>query len=169
MDFLKLCADRYSVRSFSDETVDDATLCAILEAGRLAPTAKNLQSQRIYVIKSERAMNTLTSLKSCYGAPVVLMVCGDTDVACNRPIVDHSMAEMDATIVATHMMLAATSLGVGSCWICAFETEAVANAFDLPVNETPYLLLALGYPSETAAPSPRHTLREPLENTVTVL
>lgn len=169
MDFLRLCAERYSVRSFSDEPLDDVALDAILEAGRLAPTAKNLQSQRIYVIKSPRAMEKLTSVKPCYGAPVVLLVCGDTDVACNRPIVDHSMAEMDASIVATHMMLAATSVGVGSCWICAFDVEEVANAFDLPVNETPYLLLALGYPSETAAPSPRHTLREPLDKTVTIL
>jgi nitroreductase len=97
------------------------------------------------------------------------MVCGDTEVACNRPKVDHCMAEMDCTIATTQMMLAAKSLGVGSCWICAFDVPAMHAVFDLPDNLTPYILLALGYPSDTAEPAPRHFERYPLEHTVTYL
>lgn len=169
MDFLTLCADRYSVRSFADTPISDEVLNQILEAGRLAPTAMNLQPQRIFVIRSEEALTKMRTVKKCYGANTVLMVCGDTDVACNCPIVDHSMAEMDCAIVTTQMMLAAKSLGVGSCWICAFDVPAMHKAFDLPANLTPYILLALGYPSETAEPGPRHSERYPLEHTVTVL
>ena len=169
MDFLKLCAERYSLRSFAEAPIPDDILNQILAAGRLAPTAMNLQPQRILVIRSEEALAKMRTVKKCYGANTVLMVCGDTEVACNRPKVDHCMAEMDCAIVTTQMMLAAQSLGVGSCWICAFDVPAMHKAFDLPENLTPYVLLALGYPSETAEPGPRHFERYPLEHTVTQL
>lgn len=169
MDFLKLCADRYSLRSFSDAPIPDDVLDQILEAGRLAPTAMNLQPQRIFVIRSEEALEKMRTVKKCYGANTVLMICGDTAAACNKPKVDHCMAEMDCTIVTTQMMLAAQSLGVGSCWICAFDVPAMAKVFDLPDHITPYILLALGYPSDTAEPNPRHFERFPLVETVTKL
>ena len=169
MDFLKLCADRYSVRSFADTPIPDEVLNQILEAGRLAPTAMNLQPQRIFAIRSPEALEKMRTVKKCYGANTVLMICGDTEAACNRPKVDHCMAEMDCTIVTTQMMLAAQSLGVGSCWICAFDVPAMARAFDLPAHITPYVLLALGYPAEDSAPSPRHFDRSPIEATVRYL
>ena len=169
MDFLKLCEERYSLRSFADTPIPDDVLNQILEAGRIAPSAMNLQPQRVFVIRSEEALAKMRTVKKCYGANTVLMICGDTDIACNRPIVDHSMAEMDCTIATTQMMLAAQSLGVGSCWICAFDVPAMAAAFDLPSNLTPYILLALGYPSDTAEPNPRHFQRYPMEHTVTFL
>ncbi len=169
MDFLQLCADRYSVRSFASTPVPADTLAAILEAGRLAPTAKNQQPQRIYVIQSPEAMATLTHVRTCYNAPVVLLVCADVSAACDRPTVDHNLGEMDASIVATHMMLAAAAAGVGSCWMCAFDPRAIAEAFHLPAHIQPCLLLPLGYPDEKGIPSPRHTERYPLEHSVTVL
>ena len=169
MDFLKLCEERYSLRSFADTPIPDDVLNQILEAGRIAPTAMNLQPQRVFVIRSQEALEKMRAVKKCYGANTVLMICGDTETACNKPIVDHSMAEMDCTIVTTQMMLAAQTLGVGSCWICAFDVPAMHKVFDLPENLTPYILLALGYPSETAAPNPRHFERYPLEHTVTEL
>lgn len=169
MDFLKLCADRYSLRSFADTPIPDAVLTQILEAGRLAPTAMNLQPQRIFVIRSAEALEKMRTVKKCYGANTVLMICGDTNVACNAPKVDHCMAEMDCSIVTTHMMLAAKSLGVGSCWICAFDANAMAEVFQLPAHVKPYVLLALGYPTEDAEPNPRHFERYPIEDTVTKL
>ena len=169
MDLLKLCAERYSLRSFADTPIPDDILNRILEAGRLSPTAMNLQPQRVFVIRSEEALAKMRTVKKCYGANTVLMICGDTEAACNRPIVDHCMAEMDCTIATTQMMLTAQSLGVGSCWICAFDVPAMAAVFDLPANLTPYILLALGYPSDTAEPGPRHFERYPLEHTVTFL
>ena len=169
MDFLKLCAERYSVRSFADTPIPDEVLNQILEAGRLAPSAMNFQPQRVFVIRSEEALAKMRTVKKCYGVNTVLMICGDTEVACNRPKVDHCMAEMDCAIVTTQMMLAAREQGIGSCWICAFDVPAMAKAFDLPENLTPFVLLALGYPSDTCAPGPRHFERLPLEETVKYL
>ena len=169
MEFLELCKERYSVRSFSDRTVPSELLNQILEAGRVAPTAKNQQPQRIYLLESEEALAKLRAVHRCYDAPTVMIVCGDTEAACCPPLVSHNLAEMDASIVATHMMLAATAVGLGSVWICAFDNDAVAKAFDLPAHIKPYLLLPIGYPSDTCEPNPRHTMREPLEKTVTRL
>ena len=108
-------------------------------------------------------------LHACYGAPLVLLICGDEEIACNRPVTHHSMAEMDASIVATHMMLAAKAQGVDSTWICAFDHDKASELFDLPAHVKPHLLLALGYPAPDGAPSPRHTDRKPLDETVTYL
>ena len=76
MNFLQLCADRYSVRSFAPGPIPDEILDQILEAGRLAPTAMNLQPQRIYVLRSEDALCRLRAVKKCYGADTVLLICG---------------------------------------------------------------------------------------------
>ena len=167
MDFLELCRDRYSVRSFDDRAIPADLLEQVLQAGRLAPTAKNQQSQRIYVLESQEALERLRAIHRCYDAPVVMIVCGDTEAACCPPLVSHNLAEMDASIVATHMMLAATAVGLGSVWICAFDNDAVAQAFGLSDTVKPYLLLPIGYPSADCQPNPRHTQREPLEKTVT--
>ena len=170
MAFIELAAARYSVRAFSDQPVPAELLEQVLQAGRLAPTAMNRQPQRILVLQSPEALATLTaSVRPCYGAPVVLMICGDTGIAANRPTVDHCLAEMDVSIVTTHMMLEAAALGLGTCWMCAFDVEKARAAFNLPANLTPYVLLPIGYPAEGCEPNPRHTQREPLEHTVRYL
>ncbi len=169
MDFLTLCARRYSVRSYLPDPVPADVLSEILRAGQLAPTAKNNQSQKVFVLQSPAAKEKQMELHTCYGAPLVLLVCGDEEIACNRPVTHHSMAEMDASIVATHMMLAAKSLGVDSTWICAFDHAKASELFCLPAHVKPHLLLALGYPAEDGTPSPRHTDRKPLEQTVQYL
>lgn len=169
MEFLKLCADRYSVRSYLPDPVPAGLLSEILRAGQLAPTAKNNQSQKVLVLQSPAALEKLHALHTCYGAPMALLVCGDEEIACNRPVTHHSMAEMDASIVATHMMLAAKSLGVDSTWICAFDHDKASELFELPAHVKPHLILALGYPAADGVPSPRHTDRKPLEQTVEYL
>ena len=169
MDFMTLCAERYSLRSYADTPVPAEALAEILRAGQLAPTAKNNQSQKIFVLQSPEAKAKQLALHACYGAPLVLLICGDEEIACNRPVTHHSMAEMDASIVATHMMLAAKAQGVDSTWICAFDHDKASELFDLPAHVKPHLLLALGYPSPDGAPSPRHTDRKPLDETVTYL
>ena len=169
MDFMTLCAERYSLRSYADTPVPEEALAKILRAGQLAPTAKNNQSQKIFVLQSEEAKAKQLELHACYGAPLVLLICGDEEIACNRPVTHHSMAEMDASIVATHMMLAAKAMGVDSTWICAFDHDKASELFALPDHVKPHLLLALGYPAPDGAPSPRHTDRKPLDETVIYL
>ena len=82
MSFLDLMKERYSVRKFSDKKVEDEKLELILEAGRVAPTAKNYQPQRMLVLRSEENIAKLNKLSPCvYGATTAIMVCGDERVA----------------------------------------------------------------------------------------
>ena len=166
MDFEKLVAARYSARKFADKAVEKEKLMKILEVGRLAPTAKNLQSQRIIAITSPEGLERVYRAYHCFSAPVVLVVCGDKDAACDAPTTERNMAETDAAIVATHMMLETYELGLGCTYVCAFKTDILKRELDLPENITPYSLLPIGYPAEDCVPSERHSQRFPLEHTV---
>lgn len=139
-------------------------------AGRLAPTAKNLQGQRIYVVQSAEGLAKIDELTPCrYGAPTVLVVAFDKNSVFVYPGEEANSGVEDASIVATHMMLAATNTGVDSCWLNFFDPAAVAKAFDLPENEQVLMLLDLGFAAEGFAPLPNHTSRKPLEETVKYL
>ena len=170
MNFTELAKQRFSVRSFKPDALDEKQLDEILEAGRLAPTAKNFQPYHIYVIQSEEARSTINEITACaYHAPVVLMICADLDQGWVNDCNGHSAAEMDCSIVTTHMMLKAAELGVGSCWVCLFDPAKAKSAFQLPDNYEVCCLLPLGYPADNAAPSERHTLRKSKQEVTTVL
>ena len=170
MEFKKVVSSRYSCKKFSDKEVEDTKLTAILEAGRLAPTAKNLQEQKIYVVKSEEALAKIDAMTPCrYGAPVVLVVAFDKENVFVYPGEKKNSGIEDATIVATHMLLAAADEGVDSCWINFFDPDKLAEALGLPANEEILMLMDLGYAAEGAGPLPNHSMRKPLEETVKYL
>jgi len=160
MDFLKLAKKRYSVRSFSDKKVEKEKLDLILEAGRVAPTAVNYQPQRIIVIEKEEDMAKLNlCTRFHFNQTLALLVCYDKNVSWKRKFDNEDMGDVDATIVATHMMLAAESLGIGSTWVGYFDPALVKEQFNLPENIIPVAILMMGYPSENAQPSPMHFQR----------
>ncbi len=171
MDFNQVLTERYSVRDYSPRAVEPDKLERILEAGRLAPTAKNNQPQHIYVLKSEEALGKIRAITRCaFNAPVVLLVAIDTDVQWKNPLEDGiTSGQQDAAIVATQMMLAAWNEGIGSCWVGYMPNSAVHDAFDLPQNEQVVLLMPIGYPAQAAGTSPNHGKRKPLCETVTEL
>lgn len=115
MDLMNLFKERHSVRKFSDKKVEKEKIDAILEAGRLAPTAVNFQPQRICVLESDES---LLKLKDCtryhFDAPLAIIVCYDNTVSWKRSYDNKDMGEVDASIVATHMMLEVTNLGLGT-------------------------------------------------------
>ncbi|WP_297965888.1 nitroreductase family protein [uncultured Anaerovibrio sp.] len=167
MEFTDVIRNRYSCKNFSDRQVEADKLQAILAAGRLAPTAKNLQEQRIYVIQSAEGLAKIDKVTPCrYGAPTVLLVAFDKDNVFTYPDSERDSGVEDAAIVATHMMLAATNEGVDSCWLNYFNPDAVARAFDLPDNEEVLMLLDLGYAAADAKPLPNHFSRKTIEETV---
>ena len=142
----------------------------ILEAGRLAPTAKNLQEQHIYVIQSQEMLAKIDNATPCrYGAPTVLVVAFDKDNVFTYPGEKRDSGIEDATIVATHMILAAADEGVESCWINFFDPENVASELGLPENEEVLMLMDLGYAAEGAGPPANHSNRKPVSETVTYL
>ncbi len=170
MEFKEAVKARYSCKKFNDVQVGPEKLEAILEAGRLAPTAKNLQEQHIYVVQSEEMLAKIDALTPCrYNAPTVLVVAFDKNNVFTYPGEKRDSGVEDATIVATHMILAAEDEGVDSCWVNFFDPDKAAEALGLPENEEVLMLMDLGYAAEGAGPLPNHESRKPLSETVTYL
>ncbi len=170
MTFRQLAESRYSVRSYSSVKPERELINDILETGRLAPTARNNQPQKIYVLESEDALRKIRDITPCaFNAPVVLMVCGKSELAWKNQFSGKNMMPMDIGIVTTHMMLRAAELGLGSCWVGYFDPDAASRAFALPDDVEPLCLLPLGYPAEDSVPSERHADRKPLSETVEFL
>lgn len=167
MNFLELAKERYSCKSMDGRRVEKEKLDIILEAGRWAPTAKNLQGQRIYVVESEEGLAKIDKVTPCrYNSATVLLVAWNKEEVFTYPGEERDSGAEDATIVATHMMLSAKSLGVDSCWVNFFDPTKLAKEFDLPENEEALMLLNLGYQAEGAGPLANHGSRKPLEETV---
>lgn len=167
MDFLKLAADRCSVRKFENRHLEKAVLDKILEAGHLAPTACNNQPQRILVLNSDEAVAKLKACTRChFDAPTALLVCYHKAEQWARKYDGHTSGEVDASIVTTHMMLAAASLGVGSTWVMHFDPAAMRATFCIPHDVEPVALLTLGYPAPDAIPMSLHSTFRPMEEVV---
>ncbi len=170
MEFKDTVKNRYSCKKFSSRPVEKEKLTAILEAGRLAPTAKNLQEQHIYVLQSADRLSVVDSVTPCrYNAPVVLLVAYNRDNVFTYPGGKRDSGTEDAAIVATHMILAAADENVDSCWINFFDPEKLAGELGLPENEEILMLLDLGYAAEGAGPLPNHGSRKPMQETVSYL
>lgn len=171
MDFMELAKRRYAVRKFQDRPVEQEKLDVILIAGNIAPTAKNLQPQRIYVLQSETALVKLDTLTHCrYGANTVLLFTYNTDEDWKNPLEEgiHSGIE-DVSIVATHIMLAAAEQGLDTCWCNYFSNSKLEEAFELPENEHSVLIMPLGYADEKAKPAPGHEQKKDIAETVKYL
>lgn len=167
MDFHALIQERYSCRSFAPTPVEQEKLDKILEAARVAPTAKNLQPQRYLVVTEAEALAKMDEVTTCrFGAPLVLVVCYDRNAA-HETSYHYMSADMDCTISATHAMLAANAEGLETIWLLRFDPERCRERFELPEHIVPLCLLAIGYPSEKAVPSPRHAQRMSIEEMVT--
>ena len=167
MEFNEVVKNRYSCKKYSDRKLEPEKLNAILEAGRLAPTAKNLQEQHVYVLQSEEALAKVDGVTRCrYGAPVVLIVAFDRNNVFVYPGNKRDSGVEDATIVTTHMILAAANEGINSCWVNFFDPDKMAEALGLPENEEILMMMDLGYAAEGAGPLPNHGSRKALEETV---
>lgn len=165
MNFEELIRKRTSVRKFSNKKIEQEKLDKILEAGRLAPTAKNNQPIKIYVVQSEEGLLKIDKSSRCrYNANTVLIICGNREEAFHRE--NYSSYEMDSCIVTTHMMLEATNIGIDNIWIKAFDENIIKEEFNLPDNLIPVCLLPLGYKSEDCPINPLHDKRKSIEELV---
>ena len=170
MEFKEVVKKRYSCKKYSNKQIEQKKLTAILEAGRFAPTAKNLQEQHIYVLQSEDCLAKVDSVTPCrYGAPTVLVVAFDKNNVFTYPGDKRDSGVEDATIVATHLILAAADEGVDSCWINYFDPDKLAQALGLPENEEVLMVLDLGYAADGTGPLANHEKRKALEDTVTYM
>lgn len=167
MEYSELIKKRYSVRKFTDEPIKKEAIDRILDAAHLAPTGCNFQPQRILVINTPEAIEKLQGCtRAHFGANTAMLVCYNRDECWTRKYDNEVSGMVDASIVATHMMLAAENEGVGSTWVMHFNPFAMREAFNIPENIIPVALLVLGYPAPDAEPHPYHSQFRPQEETV---
>lgn len=167
--FAELAAERFSCRSYSARAVSGAKVDKILNVARIAPSAKNLQPVHVWAVTSADALARLHEVHTAFKAPVVFMVGYKADDAWVRGYDKKNNGEIDASIVATHIILEATDLGLGTVWIGSFDPAKIAEQFPETEGYEVMALIAAGHPAADAEPSVRHGERKPAEEFSTIL
>lgn len=166
MQFLEVVERRQSVRAFASRELEPEKLSALLEAVRLAPSAGDCQAYEIVVVQEPSGKAALA--EAAYGqefvarAPVVLAFVADPrrNVAKYGDRGASLYCVQDATIAAAYAQLAATALGLASCWVGAFDEQRVAAALKASGSLRPVALMPIGYAAETPTRPPRRSLGE---------
>ncbi len=168
MTFLELARRRFSARHFKNTPVEKEKLLQVLEAGRIAPSAANRQPWHFVVVQDEQMRRDIATAYHkpwILEAPVIIVVCGDHNISWRRPDgKDH--LDIDIGIAVDHMTLAAAELGLGTCWVCMFNSMLCHEILKLPPNIETVALLPLGYPVEEPDLNRHQTKRKPLEEIV---
>jgi nitroreductase len=162
MQLMEAIKRRRSVRSYQDRAVEEEKLLRVLEAGRLAPSARNMQDWKFVVIRDQDSRRKLAEAarnQEFVGqAPMVIAACGTSDYVMTCGQLTYPI---DVSIAVDHMTLAAVEEGLGTCWIGAFYEDAVKEILQIPQSIRVVALLPLGYPAaEQAKPTPRKSLKE---------
>ncbi|MBA7664258.1 FMN reductase [NAD(P)H] [subsurface metagenome] len=162
MQFLELVKKRYSARSYKSDPVEDDKLQQVLEAARLAPTRHNQQPFQLIVIHPagrEAELSRIYPGAHFVQAPIVICACGIVAqdlISQGR----QGRRELDVGIVMDHLSLAATSLGLGTCWIGAIDFTAAREVLGLPEGVDPIVFMTLGYTDDPGRPKTRKALTD---------
>lgn len=162
MEMSKVISDRFSVRAYQSTPVEEEKLLKILNAARLAPTAANRQPFKIIVIHTQGREDDLRKIYNrdwFVQSPIVLCVVGTPDSGWSR-YDGVNYTRVDVAIVMDHMILTATDLGLGTCWIAAFNPEAARKVLELPDHVEPIIFSPLGYPAENPKEKTRKSLAD---------
>lgn len=162
MNVIDAIKARKSVRRYLNKSIEDEKLISVLEAGRLAPSASNRQEWRFIIVRDVKTRNELAEAANgqtfIEEAPVVIVACAETDghiMMCGQP-----SYPIDVAIALDHMTLAAVELGLGTCWIGAFDEKRVKKILNIPEEIRIVELMPIGYPSN---PSIKEKKRLPLD------
>ena len=170
MSFLELAKARYSCRKLTAAAIEPEKIERILQAAVSAPTAKNLQRYTIWAIKSPDALDKLKQTTNyTFGAALAFVIGAKKDGAFDRPFDNKNFSEIDAAIVATHLMLAVQDEGLGTTWVGYFDAPKLQQLFPEMQEHELIAVFPIGYPAEGAKPSNRHEDRRPLSEVVVEL
>ena len=162
MRFSKLIKARYSCRAYRPDPIDERIVAAVVEAARLAPTASNRQPFQLIIV---RTRGRETELRRVYDrewfvqAPMVICACGVPAEAWVRKD-GANYYQVDVAIAMDHLILAAADLGLGTCWIAAFDAAAARDVLGLPPEIEPVVFTPLGYPADEPKPKERKPAAE---------
>ena len=160
MDVFTAISQRSSVRSYKATDVEEDKLKRILEAARLSPSASNRQEWKFVIVKTKETKKKLA--KAAFGqsfigeAPVVIVACGTeskTIMACGQPAYT-----VDVSIACAFMLLQAYELGLGTCWIGAFDEGEVKKILNIPKEVRVVAMTPLGYPNQPPSQKSRKSL-----------
>lgn len=162
MKFIELAKRRVSVRKYKPDPPSEEDVRIVLEAGRMAPSAKNLQPWHVVVVRDP---DRRAALREAYKpewfseAPVIIAVCVEPEAAWVR-MDGKNYVDIDGAIAMDHMILCAAERGLGTCWIGAFDRDAVCRVLELPEGIEPLVMTPLGYPLDQGRPKKRKPLDE---------
>ncbi|MBN1135161.1 MAG: nitroreductase family protein [Anaerolineae bacterium] len=162
MDFSELIRARYSVRAYKPDPVEEEKLHQVLEAARLAPTAANCQPFQLIVVHVDGCEHELRQIYPrpwFTQAPLIVCICGVPASGWVR-MDGRNYTDVDVAIAMDHLVLAATNLGLGTCWIAAFDPVAARQVLGLPEEVEPIAFTPLGYPADRPGPKQRKALDE---------
>jgi nitroreductase len=160
MNFADLITQRYSVRKFKPDPVEQEKLNLLFTAVRIAPTAANRQPQRVLVIQKEEGLKKIDLATPCrFGAPLVFVVCSDKKIAWKRQFDGVDSSYVDGSIVTTQIMLQAADIGLGSCWVMHFDPAVIIREFGLPPDLIPVAVLPVGHIADDSTPAEFHAQR----------
>lgn len=162
MELTDILQRRHSVRSYKTQKVEEEKIKKILEAGRLAPTAANKQPFKIIVINTENRedeMRKICNRDWFAKAPVIICMCTVPSEAWVRND-GKNYADIDAAIAMDHMILTATDLGLGTCWVGAFHVDAAKKILGLEEGWEPVAFTPVGYTFESNSNKIRKDLDE---------
>jgi nitroreductase len=163
MTFLELCQQRYSTRQYSEVSIEQEKLDYILRCAQLAPSAVNFQPWKIRVVTKPAQIK---ALRECYNrawfetVTHCLVVYKNTEVEWVRKSDQKPHGDIDVAILTEHICLAATEVGLGTCWVCNFDVEKLLEAFPVPSYLQPVVMIPIGYPADEAKPKQRKQLSE---------
>ena len=163
MNILQEIVDRRSIRAYNPREIEPEKIARILQAARLAPTARNQQDWKLVLVKNTDIKNKLVDSASKHqqflkGAPVIIAAC-----ALNPSYVmrcGHPAFLIDLAIVLEHVALQAVREGLGTCWIGSFDENEAKKILSIPTAMSVVELMSLGYPEETPPARPRKPLDE---------
>jgi len=164
MDVLEAIKNRRSVRKYRPDPIPEELLKEVLSAARMAPSADNAQPWKFILIRDEELKRKL--VQACAGqkflaeAPMVVVGCGSPDDAYATAGGYMSSYVMDVAIAMDHLILAAASLGLGTCWVANFKEEKVKDILGIPADIRVVAITPIGYPDEIPKKSSRKDLAE---------
>ncbi len=162
MEFSQLIEERYSVRAYKPDPVQEGKLEKVLDAARLAPTAANRQPFQLIVIHTKGREDELYKIYNkrwFVEPPLLICACGLPDRGWTRRD-GKSYVDVDVAIVMDHLVLAAADEGLGTCWVGAFDPEAARQVLGLPEEAEPIAFTPLGYPADEPGAKKRKPLDE---------
>lgn len=158
MDLKQLISDRYSVRAYLSKDVEPSKIDYILECARLAPSAANRQPWFYYIVTTPEAKRKVWEAYPkdwLVDIPLYIVVCKNTDEVWVRSFDGKDSGDIDASITAQHICLAAAQQGLGACWICHFNPDKLAEALELPAGREPVVIFSIGYEDTAKSKEPR--------------